>query len=83
VLTVSEKDYQTMPRYSSTDQYARVRGTQNLTPLEKHKAEKMLSMQENSFKQRIIQKEYQSTLKTMEYEQKNKAVLSSFLQLRN
>jgi len=83
VLTVSEKDYQTMPRYTSTDQYARVRGTQNLTPLEKHEAEKLLSMQENSFKQHIMQKEYQSTLKTMEYEQKNKVVLSSFLQLRN
>jgi hypothetical protein len=83
VLTVSEKDYQNMPRYASTDQYARVRGTQNLTPLEKNEAENMLSTQENLFKQRIMQKEYQSTLKTMEYEQKNKTVLSSFLQLRN
>jgi hypothetical protein len=31
----------------------------------------------------MMQKEYNAQLKTMEYEQKNKAVLSSFLHLRN
>jgi len=83
VLSVSEKDINNVQLYSSIDQYNRVRGQQTLTPLEKSEAENLLSMQEQQFKQRIMQKEYQSNLKTMEYEQKNKTVLSSFLQLRN
>jgi hypothetical protein len=83
VLAVSEKDINKVQLYSSIDQYNRVRGQQTLTPLEKSEAEQLLSMQEQQFKQRIMQKEYQSNLRTIEYEQKNKNVLSSFLQLRN
>jgi hypothetical protein len=83
VLAVSEKDINNVQLYSSIDQYNRVRGQQTLTPLEKSEAERILSTQEQQFKQRIMQKEYQSNLRTMEYEQKNKTVLSSFLQLRN
>ena len=83
VLAVSEKDINNVQLYSSIDQYNRVRGQQTLTPLEKSEAERLLSSQEQQFKQRIMQKEYQSNLRTMEYEQKNKTVLSSFLQLRN
>jgi hypothetical protein len=83
VLAVSEKDINNVKLYSSIDQYNRVRGQQTLTPLEKSEAERILSTQEQQFKQRIMQKEYQSNLRTMEYEQKNKTVLSSFLQLRN
>jgi hypothetical protein len=82
VLAVSEKDYQKVAHYSSMDQYKQARGQQTLTPLEKHEAERLLSMQEKQFQQRIMQKEYQSNLRTMEYEQKNKTVLSSFLQLK-
>jgi hypothetical protein len=83
VLAVSEKDINKVQLYSSIDQYNRVRGQQTLKPLEKPEAERMLSLQEQQFKQRIMQKEYQSNLRTMEYEHKNKTVLSSFLQLRN
>jgi predicted phage tail protein len=82
-LAVSEKDINNVQLYSSIDQYNRVRGQQTLTPLEKSEAERILSTQEQQFKQRIMKKEYQSNLRTMEYEQKNKTVLSSFLQLRN
>jgi hypothetical protein len=83
VLTVSEKDYQKIPHYTSTDHYMQVRGKQTLTPLEKHEAEKLLSTQEKQFQESIMQKEYHAKLRTMEYEQKNKSVISSFLQLKN
>jgi putative ABC transport system ATP-binding protein len=49
----------------------------------KSDAEKMLAMQEEQFKQRIMQEEYKSTLRTLEYEQKNKSILSTFLHLKN
>jgi hypothetical protein len=83
VLSVSEKDINKGTLYSSTEQYARARGQQILTPLEKEEAEKVLSSQDQQYKQRIMQNEYNANLRTLEYEQKNKTVLSSFLQLKN
>jgi hypothetical protein len=41
----------------------------------------MLLEQERIMKEKMMNKQYQSQLKTQEYEQKNKTVLSSFLQL--
>jgi hypothetical protein len=82
VFAVSERDINNIQRYSSMDQYKQARGQQTLNPLEKSEAERLLSMQEEQFKNRIMQKEYQSKLRTLEYEEKNKTVLSSFLQLR-
>jgi hypothetical protein len=83
VLAVSERDFQKVPQYSSVDQFMRERGSHNLTPLEKTEAEGMLSQQDQMYRQRMMQKEYSSKLRTMEYEQKNKTVLGQFLQLKN
>jgi len=83
IFAVSEKDISKVPIYNSTEQYMQARGQQTLNPLDKTEAEKMLSLQEEQFKQRIMQEEYKSTLRTLEYEQKNKSILSTFLQIRN
>jgi len=83
ILAVSEKDISKVPIYHSTEQYMQARGQQSLNPLDKSEAEKMLSQQEEQFKQRIMQEEYKSTLRTLEYEQKNKSILSTFLHLKN
>jgi hypothetical protein len=81
VLAVSEKDYQKVPQYSSVDHFMRERGRQNLTPLEKTQAEKMMQMQQKEYEQTIMQKQYNANLKTMEYAEKNKQVLSNFLRI--
>jgi hypothetical protein len=83
VLAVSERDFQKVHQYSSVDHFMRERGKHNLTPLEKAEAETMLSQQDEIYRQRMMQKEYYSKLKTMEYEQKNKTVLGQFLRLKN
>jgi len=83
VLAVSEKDIEKIPLYTSTEQYMQVRGQQSLTPFTKNEAEHMLSTKDEQYKKIMMQKEYQASLKTIEYEQKNKAVLSNFLHLRN
>jgi len=83
VLSVSEKDINKIPLYKSTEQYMQARGMQSLNPVDKEEAEKILENQNQLYKQHIMQKEYQATLKTMEYEEKNKTVLSTFLQLKN
>jgi len=83
VFSVSEKDYQTHPQYSSVDHFMRERGRQNVPPLEKQEAEKLLQHQEQQHRQRILHKEHASTLKTMRYEEKNRSVLANFLRLGN
>ena len=81
VLAVSEKDFQKVPQYNSVDHFMRERGNQNLTPLEKTQAEKMMEMQQKEHDKMIMKKQYNANLKTMEYEEKNKQVLSNFLRI--
>jgi|TARA_B110000093_G_scaffold62217_1_gene67365 hypothetical protein len=83
IFSVSEKDINKVKQYSSVDQFMRDRGSQNVTPIEKHKAEQYLSNNEEQHKQRIMHKEYESNLQTMKNQEKNQTVLSSFLHLTN
>lgn len=83
IFAVSEKDYSNMPQYSSVDQYNRERSKNMGSPLEKQEAERLLSEQDAQFRQRMLQKEHAAKLRTMEYEQKNKSIMSNFLRLNN
>jgi hypothetical protein len=83
VLAVSERDFNKVKQYASVDHFMRERGNQSLTPLEKPEAEKMLSMKEQQYRERMMNKEHSSHLQTIQYAEKNKAVLSQFLRLTN
>ena len=83
VFAVSEKDIHNIPQYSSVDHFVRERGKQPLTPLEKQEAEYYLAMKDKQYREKIMQKEHSATLKSMEYAEKNKTVLSNFLRLGN
>ena len=83
VLAVSERDFNKVKQYASVDHFMRDRGNQSLTPLEKPEAEKMLSMKEQQYRERMMNKEHSSHLQTIQYAEKNKAVLSQFLRLTN
>ena len=83
VFAVSEKDIQNIPQYSSVDHFVRERGKQPLTPLEKQEAEYYLAMKDKNYREKIIQKEHSANLKSMEYAEKNKIILSNFLRLGN
>jgi hypothetical protein len=52
-------------------------------PLEKEEAEQLLSQQERQYRESIMKKEHAAKLRSMEYEQKNKSVLATFLRLGN
>ena len=81
VLSVSERDYNKVKKYASVDHFMRERGNQSLTPLEKQDAERMLSTQEQQYRERMMNKEHSSNLQTMHFAEKNKTVLSQFLRL--
>jgi hypothetical protein len=81
VFAVSEKDIHNIPQYSSVDHFVRERSKQPLTPLEKQEAEYYLAMKDKQYREKIMQKEHSANLKSMEYAEKNKTVLSNFLRL--
>ena len=83
IFAVSERDFHKVPQYSSVEQFNRERNKQDMTPLKKTAAEKMLLDQEQIMKEKMMNKQYQSQFRTQDYEQKNKTVLSSFLKLNS
>ena len=83
VFMVSENDLGNVKTYHSVDQYSREREKDRgiVKPMEKEKAEKWFQEEERRKQERIMQKQHQSELKTMENIEKNKSVLSSFLRI--
>ena len=83
VFGVSEKDIYNIQQYSSVDHMMQERGRQTLTPLEKPDAERILATQNQQYREQMMQKEYADKLKTMQYEEKNKNVLATFMRIKN
>jgi len=82
IFSVSERDYSKVKKYSSVDHFMRDRSQQSTTPLSSSEAERMLAQQDQTYRERMMKKEYSSNLKSMEYEEKNKTVLSNFLRIK-
>jgi len=83
VFAVSENDFHKMQTYGSVDEFNRARSQYSYDPMEKANAEKILQERERITREKMMQKEYQAKLQSQQYEEKNKKVLASFLQLRN
>ena len=81
VFAVSESDFDKVEKYGSVDHLNRARGNQILTPLDKMDAQRMLDSQESKMKEHIMKKEHLAKLETMKYQEKNKIIMSTFLQL--
>ena len=81
VLSVSERDFDKMAKYGSVDQFVRARDSTSLTPMEKTRAERILMEQSQNKIKQMSNLAYQSELRTMQYAEKNKQVLSTFLRL--
>jgi hypothetical protein len=81
VFAVSERDFEKVQKYSSMDHLQRERGMTNLTPIEKTHAEQMLAEKEAAIQKAMLAKKHADHLKSMEYAEKNKTIMSSFFQL--
>jgi hypothetical protein len=83
VFMVSENDLGNVKTYHSVDQYSREREKDRgmVKPMEKEKAEKWFQEEERRKQERIMQKQHQSELKTMENIEKNKSLMASFLRI--
>lgn len=83
IFAVKENDFNHMKKYASVEQMNRDRGQQDLKPIDKTQAEQMLSHQQRIQKETYSQKNHQDILKTQQYAEKNKTILSAFLHLKN
>jgi len=81
VFAVSEIDYAKMQRYASLDQLNKLRN-ENLKPMDKRIAEQQMAQQDVLMQQQAAARQHASQLRGMEYEEKNKAVLSNFLRIQ-
>tara|TARA_B110000967_G_scaffold209873_1_gene268227 strand:- start:2173 stop:3072 length:900 start_codon:yes stop_codon:yes gene_type:complete len=83
IFSVSENDINKVTKYNSVDEYMHARGNQNTIPLEKQHAEQLLQQQYDCKQKNISNKYHKAQLDTMTYTQKNKEILSTFLQIKN
>jgi hypothetical protein len=80
VFAVSENDFEKVKTYNSVEEYKQTRNS-NIEIMTKTEAEQLLEKQKKEKEQEIIKKQFDANLKTMEYEEKNKSILSYFLRL--
>jgi hypothetical protein len=80
VFTINEFDFNETNSITIDDIKNR-RDNQDLTPMTKEEAEKILKIEEKIFFDDISNKEFISKQETIKYEEKNKSILSHFLRL--
>lgn len=81
VFAVSEHDKYTS--YKNMDEYNQMRSSQTLTPMSEQEARNKLRQTNSDYEKSMMQKQYAANLQSMNYEEKNKSVLSNFLRLTN
>jgi hypothetical protein len=83
VFAVSESDFNKRPQYKTVDQFVKDRDAGGgTTPLAKDQASSILARQQKEYEQTIMNKQHRDYMLQKEYEEKQKAVRSAFLQLR-
>jgi hypothetical protein len=81
VLPVSERDFDASKQYKNVDELNKARSS-GFTMMQKTEAEKMLEEQYKRDTKSFLTKQHQDRLQSMQYDQKQKDVLSNFLLLK-
>jgi hypothetical protein len=81
IFSVSESDL-VSPKYKNLEEYRNFRDKQILKPMDKTQSENSISKQELIYQQTILKKEYDAKLRSMQNEEKGKAMLAQFLLLK-
>lgn len=83
VFSVSESDYDRVPKYKNIEQYSRVRGEETLTPLEKAEAERIFAQREQEATERAARRQHQAEIQSQTYAEKSRNVMGAFLQIEH
>jgi hypothetical protein len=81
VFAVGEKDYDKVTKYQSVEQYNVARNMSDISLETEEENRRILEQREREFQNRMIHKQYQAKKKEIETSNKNKSVLSYFLQI--
>jgi hypothetical protein len=82
VLAVSERDFDKVQRFSSMDHLQRERGSLQVQHVDRTEHERFFAEQQELMKEKMTAKQHAAQLKSMEYAEKNKQVMATFLQLK-
>ena len=82
IFSVSEKDFNKVPKYKSYNELQQARANSHITPINKQESQQILDLQEKQIREIMMKKEYKSKLQTMHYDEKQKSILSKFLLLK-
>ena len=83
VFSVSERDYDNVPKYKNVDQYSRERSKETIVPMEKQQAQHLLDERERISREQQARKQHLMELRMQEYAEKNKQIMGAFLHLEN
>jgi len=84
IFDVCETDYNKVQGFNNIQQLQTARNTQNLNPMNEQRANHMMEENERVYREKMMNKQHQSSLKSMEYAEKNKQVMGSlFLRIEN
>lgn len=82
VFSVSENDFSKVKQYNSVDQYTRSRDQHSYDPIEQTRAQQYLDEQNRIMEEQALRKKHAAEQRLRQFEEKNKTVMASFLQLR-
>ena len=82
IFSVSESDLSNVKMYHSVDHFVKDRDV-NITPLDKNQAEQIMNQHKIEYERNMMKKQYASKIQSMNYIEKNKSVLSTFLHISN
>jgi hypothetical protein len=83
VFSVSESDFHNVQQYKSVDQYMRSRDQHNYDPMANDRAQEFFLEQERMMKEQALRKQHAAEMQRKQYEEKNRKVMTTFLQLGN
>lgn len=83
VFAVRETDMQNITVYKNVEEYKHARHVENIKPMDRPHAERLIHEQERLTHERMRQKQYQSELITMRNIETNKNVMANFLKLQH
>ena len=83
VMSVSERDFDSVQKYNSMDHLMQERGRATLTPFDNSESERILETRQKEHERVIMRKQHEATLKSIENEKKGKTLLGNFLRLGN
>ena len=83
IFEIGEQDLANIPKYKDVNVYREMRSSQNLVPnATRDENQKIIDQQEKLLKERTYKLQHASELRTQQFVEKNKSIISNFLRIQ-